>query len=232
MKAHEHIKFNGALLDNFLVQGCYRMRQDIFTTDLIWDNHKIYNVFWLRYPLANFYFDKKPQRLFTTNSSFEISIRDFSINKEIKELYKLYLDKVNFDAPPTLPDFLLGEAFIENADHNLFDSEIIEIRDGGKLIAAGIYDKGSTAIAGIMNFYDPAYKKYSLGKYLMLLKMQHAIESKMQFYYPGYIAYKYNKFDYKLFPNPRLAEIFDSKKKLWLPYNKELLFQLVENSED
>jgi hypothetical protein len=59
----KHIKFNGALLDNFLAQGCYRMRQDIFTTDLIWDNHKIYNVFWLRYPLANFYFDKKPQRL-------------------------------------------------------------------------------------------------------------------------------------------------------------------------
>src|SRR6185436_10781282 len=104
------------------------------------------------------------------------------------------------DAPPTLQDFLLREIFIENVDHNLFDSEIIEIRDGGKLIAAGIYDKGSTAIEGIMNFYDPAYKKYILGKYLMLLKVQHAIENKMQFYYPGYIAYKYNKFDYKLFP--------------------------------
>ena len=231
MKAHEHIKFNGALLDNFLAQGCYRMRQDIFTTDLIWDNHKIYNVFWLRYPLANFYFDKKPQRLFTTNSPFEINTRDFSVNKEIKELYKLYLDKVNFDAPPTLQDFLLGETFIENVDHNLFDSEIIEIRDGGKLIAAGIYDKGSTAIAGIMNFYDPAYRKYSLGKYLMLLKMQNAIKNKIQFYYPGYIAYGYNKFNYKLFPNPRLAEIFDAKKKVWLPYNKGLLFQLVEELE-
>ena len=63
MKAHEHIKFNGVLLDSFLAQGCYRMRQDIFTTDLIWDNHNIYRVFWLRYPLDNFYFDSKAQKL-------------------------------------------------------------------------------------------------------------------------------------------------------------------------
>lgn len=232
MKAHDHIKFKGTVLDNFLANGCYRMRQDIFTTDMVWDNHNIYNVFWLRYPLTNFYFDKKPQKLLEANNGFEINTRIFSINKELQTLYQLYFDKVNFDAPPSMQDFLFGEAFTESVDHNLFDSEIIEVRYAGKLIAAGIYDKGSTAIAGIMNFYDPAYKKYSLGKYLMLLKMQHAVANKMQFYYPGYIAYKYNKFDYKLFPNPHLAEIFDSKKKIWLPYSKELLFQLVENSED
>jgi arginine-tRNA-protein transferase len=231
MKAHEHIKFNGVLLDSFLAQGCYRMRQDIFTTDLIWDNHNIYRVFWLRYPLDNFYFDSKAQKLLAANNSFEINSRNFFIDKEIEGLYKLYLDKVNFDAPPTLQDFLFGDTFIENLDHNLFDSEIIEVRENGKLVAAGIYDKGSTAIAGIMNFYDPAYRKYSLGKYLMLLKMQNAIKNKIQFYYPGYIAYGYNKFNYKLFPNPRLAEIFDAKKKVWLPYNKGLLFQLVEELE-
>ncbi|QEC67339.1 GNAT family N-acetyltransferase [Panacibacter ginsenosidivorans] len=232
MKAHEHIKFNGALLDNFLAQGCYRMRQDIFTTNLIWDKGNIYHVFWLRYPLADFYFDNKPQKLLTANSFFEIGNRDFFIHTEIEELYKLYLDKVNFDAPPTMQDFLFGEAFTAGFHHNLFDSAIIEIRDGAKLIAAGIYDKGSEAIAGIMNFYDPAYRKYSLGKYLMLLKMQYAIENQLQFYYPGYIAYGYNKFDYKLFPNPHLAQIFDVKKKVWLPYSKQLLAQLVDEFEE
>jgi len=232
MKMHEHIKFNGTVLDNFLAQGCYRMRQDIFTTGFICDSHNIYNVFWLRFRLTHFYFDKKPQRLLATNNSFKIATRSFSINKEIEELYKLYLDKVNFDAPPTLQDFLSGETFTGDLHSNLFDSEIIELRDNGKLIAAGIYDKGSVAIAGIMNFYDPAYGKYSLGKYLMLLKMQLAIERNMQLYYPGYIAYRCNKFDYKLFPNPHFAEIFDSKKKLWLPYSKELLFQLAEDPGD
>jgi len=229
MKTHDHIKFNGTLLDTLLLQGCYRMHQDIFTTDLIWNRDTFHFVFWLRYPLQKFYFDKKPQKLISLKGRFEIKKRDFYINNELEDLYQLYFEKTDFDAPPTIQDFLFGNAATGSHPANLFDSEIIEIREGNKLIAAGIYDNGLTAMAGIMNFYDPAYKKYSLGKYLMLLKIQHAIKSHMQFYYPGYIAYGYDKFDYKLFPNKSLAEIFDSKKKVWLPYSKELLAQLVEN---
>jgi len=63
----------------------------------------------------------------------------------------------------------------------------------------------------------------------MLLNIQHALKLQLHFYYPGYIAYGFDKFDYKLFPNKSFAEIFDSKKKVWLPYSKELLAQLVEN---
>lgn len=228
MKPHEHIKFNGALLDNFLAQGCYRMRQDIFTTDFIWDKNALHPVFWLRFRLHGFSFAKKAQKLFATNNIFHVIIRDFYINSEIEDLYHCYYNEVNFDAPPTLHDFLFGELFVENNTHNMFDSCIIEIRDANKLIAAGVFDKGFASIAGIMNFYDPAYKKYSLGKYLMLLKMEHAMRLNMEYYYPGYIAFNYPKFDYKLFPNPLFAEIFDSKKKIWLSYNNNLLAQLAD----
>ena len=227
MKLHEHIKFDGKVLDSFLAQGCYRMRQDIFTTNFLWNDGDLYKVFWLRYSLQHFHFGKKPQKLFATNKHFEITIKPFEINKETEALYKMYLDKINFDAPPTINDFLFAEVL--EAHHVHFDSEVIELRDNGKLIAVGIFDNGHKSIAGIMNFYDPAYKKYSLGKYLMLLKMQHAIATKKKFYYPGYIAYGYEKFDYKLFPNPNLAEIYDSNKRIWLPYSKELLMQLVDD---
>lgn len=229
MKEIEYFKFNGALLDNYLAAGYYRMGQYIFTTDSIFHNGKNCPVFWLRYPLHNFYFAKKPGKLLAANSHFKITIKDFSITQEIQDLYALYFDKTNFDAPPTMQSFLFGEPFIEQYEINLFDSEAIEIRDGNKLVAIGIYDRGENSIAGIMNFFDPAYKKHSPGKYLMLLKMQHATSMQLQYYYPGYIAYGYEKFNYKLFPNPALAEIFDSKNKYWLPYNKILLEQLVEN---
>lgn len=229
MKTHDHIKFSGTLLDTLLSQGCYRMHQDIFTTDLILNGHTIHYVFWLRYPLHKFCFDKKPQKLICVNSRFEIKTREFYISKELEDLYQLYFAKTDFDAPPTIQDFLFGNVAAASHPGNLFDSEVIEIREGGKLIAAGIYDNGLIAMAGIMNFYDPAYKKYSLGKYLMLLKIQHAIKAHMQYYYPGYIAYGFDKFDYKLFPNQNLAEIFDSKKKVWLPYSKALLARLAEN---
>ncbi|HVZ96459.1 MAG TPA: GNAT family N-acetyltransferase [Chitinophagaceae bacterium] len=228
MSQREYFKFNGALLDNYLAAGYYRMGQFIFTTDTIVHDARRYFVFWLRYPLANFYFDKNPQKLISHNRNFKITIRNFNITEEVEKLYQAYAACVNFDVPPTLQLVLFGETFTDWTE-NAFDSEIIEIRDEDKLIAAGIYDRGLASLAGIMNFYDPAYKKYSLGKYLMLVKMQHAMDLRMQFYYPGYIAYEYTKFDYKLYPNPDLAEIYDSAKKTWLPYSKQQCRQLIDN---
>lgn len=232
MNDYARLKFNGVLLDDYLALGYYRMGQYIFTTDSIWNNGKNHFVFWLRYPLTDFYFDKKPQRLLAANKHFTIIHRDFYINEELEHLYGLYISAIEFDAPPTLQSYLFGEIFVDEEMYNVFDSGIIEVRDGNTLVAAGIYDNGETSIAGIMNFYDPSYKKYSLGKHLMLLKIQHAIKRQMKFYYPGYIAYEYEKFDYKLFPNSTLAEIFDSLKKQWLPYNKDLLMQLIRNFSD
>ncbi|MEJ7659632.1 MAG: hypothetical protein WKG07_08390 [Hymenobacter sp.] len=48
----------------------------------------------------------------------------------------------------------------------------MEVRAEGHLIAAGIFDQGTRSLAGIVNFYDPDYRKYSLGKYLMLYEIR------------------------------------------------------------
>src|SRR5204863_6789315 len=117
------------------------------------------------------------------------------ITDELEELYTLYRTSADFDPPQSEEEYLFLAI-----DHNIYDSYLVEIRDNGKLIAAGIFDNGEKTIAGIMNFFHPAYKKYSLGKYLMLLKIDHAIEMGKLWYYPGYIARGYLKFDYKLFP--------------------------------
>jgi arginine-tRNA-protein transferase len=224
----EHaLKYTGTLLDHYLAMGCYRMGQYIFTTNSIFHNEKNYPVFWLRYPLQNFSFSKKAKKLLSSNNHFKISHRVFSINDEIENLYRIYSNKVNFDAPATLYEYLYSEVIQEEELQGTFDSEMIEVRDGDKLIAVGIYDKGLHSIAGIMNFYDHAYQKYSLGKYMMLLKIQYAMQWQMQFYYPGYIAFGYTKFDYKLFPNADCAQIFDATSKVWLPYSKELLMRLI-----
>jgi len=51
---------------------------------------------------------------------------------------------------------------------------MIKIRDGAALVVAGYFDIGHQAISNILNFYHPAYKKYSLGKYLILKKIDWA----------------------------------------------------------
>lgn len=110
---------------------------------------------------------------------------------------------------------------LAGATHNVFTTEVLEVRDGNQLIAAGIFDSGARSLAGIMNFYHPAYRKYSLGKYLMLLKINHARQQCKAYYYPGYLVQGYPKFDYKLFPCLAATEVFDATMGQWLPFSWE-----------
>ena len=104
------------------------------------------------------------------------------------------------------------------AVHNVFNTYIIELRDGERLIAAGVFDRGDRSLAGILNFYDPNYRKHSLGKYLLLLKTDYARRLQLDYYYPGYLVCDYPKFDYKLFPCIAATEFFDSVGGRWQPY--------------
>jgi len=226
MSQHEHFKFNGALLDNYLAAGYYRMGQYIFTTDTILHDARRYFVFWLRFPLANFQFEKKAQKLLWQNRMFRILFRDFSIDPELEQLYARYTEYVNFDAPPTLQSVLFGE-MADRDTRNAFDSGMIEVRDGDTLVAAGIYDQGARSLAGIMNFYDPLYKRYSPGKFLMLQKIRYAMDRNMEYYYPGYIAHGYPKFDYKLFPNPSMAQMYDPVTRVWMAFSADHCEALV-----
>ena len=103
---------------------------------------------------------------------------------------------------------------------------MIEIRTGSNLIAVGYFDLGKNSITGILNFYDPDYKKYSLGKYLILQKIDYAAANSIAFYYTGYLSTAISKFDYKLFPDPGAIEVLLPVEKQWVPYlhlGKEML---------
>ena len=117
---------------------------------------------------------------------------------------------------PPWTSVLLG-----GAAHNVFNTYVIELRDGDRLIAAGIFDHGERTLAGILNFYDPAYRQHSLGKYLLLLKTDYARRLALDYYYPGYLVHGYPKFDYKLFACAAATEVFDSISGQWLPFSRE-----------
>jgi arginine-tRNA-protein transferase len=77
-----------------------------------------------------------------------------------------------------------------------------------------------------MNIYHPDYKQYSPGKFLMLKKLQYALQHNMIFYYTGYISTENTRFDYKIFPDVKAVEVLLPVEQLWLPYhalNKDFL---------
>lgn len=213
--------FQGILLDKLLEAGNYRMHQQFFTTDMIFMDDTVYDVYWLRIALPKVQYSKSQLKILQSYKRFRIEIAPLLITTEMEELYWNYRNSIQFEHVHDLNDYLSDGTPI-----NRFESKQICIYDDKKLIAVGIFDKGTESIAGIINFFDPSYKKYSLGKQLMLLKCEYAIVNQMTFYYPGYIAVGFNKFDYKVFPNIEAVEILDPMKPVWSSYSTEKLASL------
>ncbi len=204
----------GEMLDYYLSQGYYRMQQDLFTCRFLPREGQLNTVHWLRIVLPQVQYGPKQRRLLRLNERFSVSVKPLRLTTEYETLYARYRQNLDFDTSASLEALLL-----DGATHTVFRTEIVEVRDQGQLIAAGILDAGSDSIAGIVNFYDPAYRKHSLGKYLLLLKMEYARQQQKAYYYPGYLVHGDPKFDYKLFACQPATEVFDALNSQWLPFS-------------
>ena len=208
----------GDALDFYLAQGYYRMQQDLFTCQFVPFDGRLYTAHWLRIDLPRVEWGPEQRRLLRRNARFTATIRPFRLTEEYEELYVRYRAAITFDAAPTIAAVLMGES-----THNVFNTQVIELRDEGRLIAAGILDYGERTLAGILNFYDPIYHKHSLGKYLLLLKTDYARRLYLDYYYSGYLVNDYPKFDYKLFACAAATEVFDSISGQWLLFSREVV---------
>ena len=181
-------------LDQYLERGWFRMGQTIFTTNFLNFKNNFYSAVWLRIPLAEFSKNKTQQKLLKKNEGFSAKIQPAAITPEKEALFSAYKQNIPFEASTSLHALLFGK----KSNHNIYNTQEINIYEGNKLIAAGFFDLGKTSAAGISSIYDPAYKKYSLGKHLIYLKIEHCKEIGLHYFYPGYFVPGYPLFDYKL----------------------------------
>lgn len=203
-------------LDTYLANGWFRMRQTIFTTNFLQFDDRFYSAIWLRVALAGYVADKKYHTLKKLNRNFKTEIKQCSpgnISNVQELLYLNYRQSVAFDVAPSMQELLLGTDTV-----NLFNSYEVNIYDGDILIATGIFDLGANAAAGISCIYHPAYKKYSLGKYLMYLKMEFCRQQQLQYFYPGYVVPGCSPFDYKLEVGKATLEYLQLSSMQWVPY--------------
>ena len=180
-------------LDQYLARGWFRMGQTIFTTNFLNFRNNFYSSIWLRISLPEYTSDKTEQKLLKKNARFKMEIRPAAITPEKELLFLKNKKNISFDASTSLNTLLFGKA-----DYNIYNTTEISLFDQGKLIAVGFFDIGKESAAGISSFYDPAYKKYSLGKYLIYLKIAYCKNMGLQYFYPGYFVPGYSLFDYKL----------------------------------
>jgi len=208
--------FKNKTLDDLLAKGFYRMQHLMFTcnkTVINYETHPI-PVFWLRTIVQKVKPGKNALNIIKKCAGFKVIITDAYVDEEIETLYAHYKKHVSFIVSENCKDYLHLETFVMP-----FNSKMIKVYNNKKLIAAGYFDKGKNAIAGIMNIYHPEYKTYSLGKFLMLQKLQFALSENTQFYYTGYISTESVRFDYKTFPDANAVEVLLPLQEKWVPYN-------------
>lgn len=211
------------VLDAYLEHGWYRMQQTIFTTDIILKNDTVIPVFWIRLLMKRYTHSKSSKRILKTCSKFSVTVKEGNITNEAESLYSLYKAAVEFDVSDTVRDYLIG-----TGEENIYNTKCVEVRDGNTLIAAGYFDEGDKSMAGILNIFHPEYKKYSLGKFLILSKIEYALANNKQYYYPGYISTAISKFDYKLFPGTEHTEVYIRNTDSWMPWLSVQKEQLEE----
>ena len=185
----------GDALDYYLAQGYYRMHQDLFTCQFVPFGNRLYSAHWLRLDMARVQWGPEQRHLLRRNARFAATVRPLRLTAEHEELYARYRESITFEAAPTVTDVLLGDA------------------------AQSVFDRGDRTLAGILNFYDPNYRKFSLGKYLLLLKTDYGRRLQYTHYYPGYVVHDYPKFDYKLFACAAATEVFDCVRGQWQPFS-------------
>jgi leucyl-tRNA---protein transferase len=206
--------FKNEVLDYFLARGWYRSLSVgcMFTEENVVINDVRYSVYWIRYNVASMVLSSSQKRLMNmVRSKYSIGYETFALDSELEQLFSQYKQAATFLKTDSLK-------YIFGCDTDTFNTEVIKIRDKNKLIAAGLFDKGNNSISGVMNLYDPDYKKYSLGKYLVLEKINYCLNTGIQYYYPGNIVPGITKLDYKLFIDKNAIEVYEKETGHWIPY--------------
>ena len=215
----------GLEFDILLSLGWYPMEQSIFTTSHLFrdDGSVPPRVHWLRYSVPSVGEKGSHRRIRKKNGIFTAEIVDsFSHDSRLDDLYRKYLDSVDFDGYADI-----AQATYKRDGRNIYDTRTIMIRDGETLVSCGIFHRGDRSVASILHFFDPAYRRFSPGKYLILKTLDYCREQGIAWYYPGYVIEGNPKMDYKLFLGENSVEYYlpepDPLHGTWMPFTREIL---------
>ncbi len=218
-------------LDQHLANGWFRMGQDIFTTNFLKFNGGFYPAVWLRIDLNADEISSTQKKIFKQNKVLKTSIQPFKHSKYKEFLFRKYRKQLKFSPAPSLKDLLYHSH--ENTN-SIFTTYEICVYHETQLIAVGIFDLGDKSAEGISCFYDHTYSKFSLGKYLMYLKMDYCKNLGYDYFYPGYFAPGYPLFDYKLDLRKNALEYFDFSRQEWHSFaefrSEDTIYAIMDKS--
>lgn len=200
-------------LDRYLFSGWRPTGQSVYTADFLrTEDDELRGCIQLRLPLAGHRFRKSHRRLLRRNAArfrFTTAPADRP-GEDMLEVNRRYMLQHPKKTREDLAYHITGEF-----DRKVLDTQVLRVYDGDQLVAFSFFDLGAEITYSKAGIYDPAYAKYSLGMYTMLLEVQLATERNHHYYYPGYFAPAYPLFDYKI--EVGKMEFRDILTGLWCP---------------
>jgi arginine-tRNA-protein transferase len=217
--------------DDYLAKGWYRMYQDMFTVThwLSHDDYKVDRVWWLRFNVHKILSHRSHRKILKRANEFTVKYEKYdSVSDEDELLFQKYNSSTNFEGYQSLKQCL----YRKEENQEIFNTWSVTVSHHDQIIARGIIDLGETSVLAKVNFFYPVYKKYSMGKFLMLKTLEFMQERGLEWYYPGYIIVGRPKFDYKLFLGKDSAEYYDPEIEAWRKYCDEIMKPEVRTEEE
>ncbi|RMG27818.1 MAG: hypothetical protein D6730_06390 [Bacteroidetes bacterium] len=204
-----------ARLDRYLASGWFRSASMLYRLKLVCMEGDFHSPVNIRLKLGHYHFKKRLRKIMRRNESrFRVEIGRASINQHKERLYQQQKHRFRGFVFESLLQFLQLDAY-----QQIFDTYEVCVYEGSRLVALSYFDMGQHSIASLIGLFDqaPAYKKYSLGLYTMLVEIDYALACGKRYYYPGYVLDRESEFVIKL----RLGDFeFYNWKGRWRPMEK------------
>jgi len=132
------------------------------------------------------------RRVWLRNNDLQVELGQPEATDEKHDLYARYLenehDGTMSGTHDEFMDFLYGSPV-----------DTIEFRYwlGRRLIGVSLADRCPGLLSSVYMYYDPRYRRRSLGTYSVLWEIQHAADRGLDYYYLGYTVADCAKMSYK-----------------------------------
>lgn len=147
-----------------------------------------------RIPVKDFLPNRSQQRCAKANQDLSTSISKAKFNDEYFELYCRYLNSRHDDSSMANPS---REEFEQFLYCDWSNTQFIELRLDGQLVAIAVTDVMSDGVSAVYSFFDPEMHKRSLGTYCILQQIEYTKALEANYVYLGYWINNHKKMHYK-----------------------------------
>lgn len=172
----------------------------------------------LRVSVAEFTKNKEQRRIWNRGAKlFTVSLARPAYTDEKAALYLRYLKEIHGNDRETLENSHYSSFLVQSCiDEQSFE---LHVRHNGRLVGLGIIDLLDDALSSVYFFYDPDYRRYSLGTFSVLAEFSIAKRLGMAYYYPGYYIEDCRTMNYKSRFRP--CEVRELDTPDWHPLSRD-----------